>query len=139
MCRRRVGVHVGVVCEKHDEKCVICDAVGQQKVKVRICDECAVSGNCSLAYVGSSEGGVVREGTSNDTTTTSGNTTTTIASSTVLDTAKCIVCSANNAKHPAYYCANCVLLERDRDGCPRVFSTAQHKRDAHYKHTMRLV
>eukprot|EP01013_Petalomonas_cantuscygni_P042458 TRINITY_DN7653_c0_g1_i1.p1 TRINITY_DN7653_c0_g1~~TRINITY_DN7653_c0_g1_i1.p1 ORF type:complete len:119 (+),score=2.78 TRINITY_DN7653_c0_g1_i1:159-515(+) len=32
----------------------------------------------------------------------------------------CIVCDYHDAATPGAFCARCCMLERDRDGCPRV-------------------
>lgn len=44
---------------------------------------------------------------------------------------RCVICS-NRASNPAYYCHQCVLLERDRDGCPKVKNLSIQKRDYHH-------
>lgn len=45
---------------------------------------------------------------------------------------RCIVC-AGPATHKAYYCHECVLLGRDRDGCPRVVNVAINRNDRTYE------
>ena len=40
MCRKIPGVGFGLLCEKCDGKCVICDSYVRPYVKVKICDEC---------------------------------------------------------------------------------------------------
>jgi PHD finger-like domain-containing protein 5A len=49
----------------------------------------------------------------------------------------CIICG-NGAKpgemmHEAYYCSECCLLERDRDGCPKVTNVGGLKSDNFYQ------
>jgi PHD finger-like domain-containing protein 5A len=41
---------------------------------------------------------------------------------------RCIICGGNG-KHEAFYCAECVMLERDRDGCPRVKNISTQRQD----------
>jgi hypothetical protein len=45
---------------------------------------------------------------------------------------RCILCQNPRGRSPAYYCHECVLLERDRDGCPRVKNVSTQKRDIHH-------
>ena len=33
----------------------------------------------------------------------------------------------------AYYCVECVRLERDRDGCPRVINLGSSRKGRHYE------
>jgi len=33
----------------------------------------------------------------------------------------------------AYYCAECVRLERDRDGCPRVINLGSSRKAGHFE------
>jgi PHD finger-like domain-containing protein 5A len=44
---------------------------------------------------------------------------------------KCILCSAK-AENDAYYCRECVMLEKDRDGCPKVVNLGTAKKDKHH-------
>ena len=46
------------------------------------------------------------------------------------DDARCIVCNKTPAVEKAFYCRACVLLEKDRDGCPRVLNQSRHQRMA---------
>jgi PHD finger-like domain-containing protein 5A len=43
---------------------------------------------------------------------------------------QCIVCGRTPAPEKATYCRACVLLEKDRDGCPRVENQSRHQRMA---------
>ena len=45
--------------------------------------------------------------------------------------ARCLICGGRGA-HEAFYCRSCVLLEKDRDGCPRITNTSARRRDVHY-------
>ena len=44
---------------------------------------------------------------------------------------KCILCSSNAASD-AFYCADCVELEEDRDGCPRAINLGTHRAALHF-------
>jgi PHD finger-like domain-containing protein 5A len=47
--------------------------------------------------------------------------------------ARCIVCGRPKATEVAYYCKYCVLLEKDRDGCPKITSmTNQMRMKSHH-------
>jgi PHD finger-like domain-containing protein 5A len=35
---------------------------------------------------------------------------------------RCIKCLSRNITRTAYYCRECVSLEKDRDGCPRIIN-----------------
>uniref|UniRef100_A0A7S0ZGS6 PHD finger-like domain-containing protein 5A n=1 Tax=Timspurckia oligopyrenoides TaxID=708627 RepID=A0A7S0ZGS6_9RHOD len=41
---------------------------------------------------------------------------------------KCIVCG-NKGYADAYYCRECTILEKDRDGCPKVINVGTAKTD----------
>ena len=43
----------------------------------------------------------------------------------------CILCQ-QKASGDAYYCSDCVELEYDRDGCPRVTSPSSHRVAKHF-------
>ena len=45
---------------------------------------------------------------------------------------KCIVCGAPGVAD-AYYCKECVLLEKDRDGCPKVINIGSSKTDKYFE------
>jgi PHD finger-like domain-containing protein 5A len=44
----------------------------------------------------------------------------------------CIICGGRGVSD-AYYCAECVRLERDRDGCPRVINLGSSRKGQHYE------
>lgn len=48
----------------------------------------------------------------------------------------CIICGngakAGDSMYEAYYCTQCCLLERDRDGCPRVVNVGDTRSDNFY-------
>lgn len=41
---------------------------------------------------------------------------------------KCVMCGSHKTSEQAYYCQYCVALEKDRDGCPRVFNLSRQQR-----------
>lgn len=45
---------------------------------------------------------------------------------------KCIVCG-NDGVADAYYCNQCTILEKDRDGCPKVVNVGTAKIDLVYE------
>ncbi|KAG7532273.1 hypothetical protein FFLO_03668 [Filobasidium floriforme] len=45
---------------------------------------------------------------------------------------RCIVCGSHGISN-AYYCTECVTLERDRDGCPKIVNLGASRTDAHYE------
>ena len=44
---------------------------------------------------------------------------------------KCVVCGSNGVSD-AMYCRECVLLEKDRDGCPKVINVGSQATDNFY-------
>lgn len=49
-----------------------------------------------------------------------------------LSKGKCIVC-ANPGVADAFYCVECTVLEKDRDGCPKVVNVGTAKIDLIYE------
>lgn len=45
---------------------------------------------------------------------------------------RCIVCGSI-ASCPAYFCAECTRLEKDRDGCPNILNLGSSRIDTHYE------
>jgi len=45
---------------------------------------------------------------------------------------KCIICGSNGISD-AYYCAECVRLEKDRDGCPKIVNLGASRTDLFYE------
>jgi PHD finger-like domain-containing protein 5A len=48
------------------------------------------------------------------------------------DAARCVICNHAGAANDAYYCRECVQLEKDRDGCPKVKNLSMQKRARHH-------
>ncbi|MES1916605.1 MAG: hypothetical protein MHM6MM_008414 [Cercozoa sp. M6MM] len=44
---------------------------------------------------------------------------------------RCIICGGTG-ESDAYYCYECVLLEKDRDGCPRIVNLGTSRKDHFY-------
>jgi PHD finger-like domain-containing protein 5A len=44
---------------------------------------------------------------------------------------KCIICNGRGVSD-AYYCKECVLQQRDRDGCPKIVNIGSAFKDMHY-------
>lgn len=45
MCRKQPGVNVGRLCERCEDKCVLCDSYVNASTLVRICDDCNYGNN----------------------------------------------------------------------------------------------
>lgn len=45
---------------------------------------------------------------------------------------KCIICG-NLGISDAYYCYECTLLEKDRDGCPRIINLGSSRSDLYFE------
>ena len=45
---------------------------------------------------------------------------------------KCVICG-RKGESDAYYCEECVQMEKDRDGCPRVTNVGASKTDLFYE------
>ncbi|CAM9010737.1 hypothetical protein WICANDRAFT_29953 [Wickerhamomyces anomalus NRRL Y-366-8] len=45
---------------------------------------------------------------------------------------KCVVCGGNGVSD-AYYCYECVVLEKSRDGCPKILNVGSSRMDIFYE------
>ena len=45
---------------------------------------------------------------------------------------RCIVCNSKGVTD-AYYCYKCCLLEKDRDGCPKIINVGTSRADRYYE------
>ncbi|CAG8584506.1 11395_t:CDS:2 [Cetraspora pellucida] len=45
---------------------------------------------------------------------------------------RCVICGAPGVSD-AYYCKECVLQEKDRDGCPKIVNLGSSKTDLFYE------
>lgn len=55
MCMKQPGTHIGLLCEKCDGKCPICDSQVNPKARVRICESCSFGKDrksCIICNVG---------------------------------------------------------------------------------------
>ena len=104
MCRKPSGVLIGYACDEHALRCIICAGTSRLVRPVKVCDECA------------------------------SRTTTATAHDPDRPSRRCIVCELGirslDEPQPAMYCEYCVLLERDRDGCPKMVGTSQQVKDS---------
>lgn len=46
---------------------------------------------------------------------------------------KCVICSGEGVAD-AYYCRACTMLEKDRDGCPKIINAGTSRVDQFYEH-----
>ena len=104
LCRKLPGTFLAKLCNNCEGRCVICDSYVRPAALVKLCQECAAA---SLAGLATS-------------TTGTGN-------------PRCLICNYPDAEHQAYYCHECVLMEKDRDGCPRVVNIGAAKLDFLYE------
>lgn len=44
---------------------------------------------------------------------------------------RCIICNGEGV-NKAYYCQRCCLLEKDRDGCPRIINIGVSRKDRYH-------
>ncbi|KAI3643236.1 hypothetical protein MP228_010515 [Amoeboaphelidium protococcarum] len=108
LCRKQTGISVGRLCARCEGKCVMCDSYVRAHTPVRICDECNFMQQQQ------------RE------------TSTSIASDQSSSGGKCIICNGRGVSD-AYYCRSCVMLQRDRDGCPKVVNISTSYKDYFYE------
>lgn len=105
MCMKQPGRHVGRLCEKCEDRCPICDSFVRPTTLVKICEECAFQ-------TASDQPNQQQDGSA-----TSG---------------KCIMCGGPGVSD-AYYCYECTMLERDRDGCPKIINVGSSRSDLWYE------
>lgn len=112
LCRKQPGIAVGRLCEKCDGKCPVCDSTVGSTTLVHICDECSFGSNRATSGVA--------------------NTASLLSGTTVTTSGKCVICNGPGVAD-AYYCRQCTLLERDRDGCPRIVNLSSARLDMIYE------
>lgn len=86
VCMNQPGTNIGLVCEKCDGRCPICDSFVNPANLVHICDTCAYGKGAT----------------------------------------SCIMCGSRGTSE-AHYCQECCLLERDRDGCPKILNVGSNQ------------
>ena len=126
---------IGRLCEKCDGKwCVcsvnglnvsdpcscspVCDSYVRPETLVKICDECnfgTIGGRCIIC---SSPGAY---------------TDLLLLSSVMFLTSKLLFWRCSTGISDAYYCAGCTLLEKDRDGCPKIVNLGASRTDLFYE------
>jgi PHD finger-like domain-containing protein 5A len=56
MCRKQAGVSLGILCERCDGKCVICDSYVRPHTLAHLCDECSFGNAVTRCVVCSAPG-----------------------------------------------------------------------------------
>jgi hypothetical protein len=51
---------------------------------------------------------------------------------TILITGRCVICGGAGISD-AYYCKECTIQEKDRDGCPKIVNLGSSKTDLFYE------
>lgn len=103
---------IGRLCEKCDGKCVICDSYVRPCTLVRICDECnygSFQGRCVIC--GGGKENYIQQKHHNSTE----------------------FCFFAAGVSDAYYCKECTIQEKDRDGCPKIVNLGSSKTDLFYE------
>jgi PHD finger-like domain-containing protein 5A len=115
MCRKVAGASTGYVCAAHEGRCVICDAFSDASKPVKICDDCGFQRKSLHSQVAAADAAAaaVAEDANNK--------------HVAISHRRCIVCNRDGATDIAFYCRSCVLLEKDRDGCPVVLNLGGHQ------------
>lgn len=133
MCRKQPGIVVGKLCQRCEGKCVVCDSLVSQTTEARICDECNYGTFQVRSFVFNFEkdaaavrhhcGETSREGTDIGFM---------LSFLQPLAKGKCIVCGGAGVS-AAFYCYECTVLEKDRDGCPKIVNVGTAKIDLVYE------
>lgn len=118
LCRKLIGVSTGFVCDAHEGRCVICDAFTEMAKPAKICDDCGFQRKSLHSQMPLSNSAAAANTSNGD--DKPGN-------SQLSQQQRCIVCNRDRASDVAYYCRSCVLLEKDRDGCPVVLNLSGHQ------------
>ncbi|OBS68820.1 hypothetical protein A6R68_02610 [Neotoma lepida] len=140
-CRKQAGVG--------DGKCVICDSYVRPCTLVRICDECnygSYQGRCVICGgPGVSDAYYCKECTIQEKDVSDGKCV--ICDSYVRPCTlvricdecnygsyqgRCVICGGPGVSD-AYYCKECTIQEKDRDGCPKIVNLGSSKTDLFYE------
>lgn len=118
MCLRKPGTHIGYLCDKCDGRCPICDS---HNIKMNIHSSFSSSYNNNNSYGNS----VPFQGTLR---------VVRICDNCSFGKSKqsCIICNNPVATHKAYYCLECIKLEKNKDGCPKILNIGSNKIDKHF-------
>mmetsp|Transcript_9350 Transcript_9350/g.19133 ORF Transcript_9350/g.19133 Transcript_9350/m.19133 type:complete len:112 (-) Transcript_9350:230-565(-) len=46
---------------------------------------------------------------------------------------RCVICGSGAGVSDAYYCKECTILEKDREGCPKIINLGSAKTDLFYE------
>lgn len=117
MCRKQPGIAIGRLCEKCDGRCVVCDSYVRPCTLVRICDgmlsTVPLHTMCQLIFI-----------------------TLSLCLSTECNygsyQGRCVICGGSGVAD-AYYCKECTIQEKDRDGCPKIVNLGSAKTDLFYE------
>ena len=106
---------IGRLCEKCDGRCVICDSYVRPCTLVRICDECNY-GSYQGRWVN-----LIRVSFK------------IFLRFFILEIyLRCVICGGPGISD-AYYCKECTVQEKDRDGCPKIVNLGSSKTDLFYE------
>ncbi|KAK6046079.1 PHF5-like protein, partial [Cooperia oncophora] len=91
-----------------DGRCVICDSYVRPCSLVRICDECNYGSyqSCGQPFC--------------------------CTMFTLPFEGRCVICGGPGVSE-AYYCKECTIMEKDRDGCPKIVNLGSAKTDLFYE------
>lgn len=111
MCLKQPGTHIGYLCDKCDGRCPICDSHNIKMNSYNISNS-PVSFQPALKAVR-------------------------ICDSCSFGKSKqsCIICNNPVATHKAYYCLECIKLEKNKDGCPKILNIGSNKIDRHFENS----
>lgn len=156
LCRQRTGMIIGKLCDACEGRCPICDSRSNPSKAVKICDSCAGAERFAVLENTSSSSTSTKtsdnNNNNNDTSFSSSsilqqdhpafdnpqlvqtsvsrvlgrNLTQYVGQSNAAAQSRCVICSGIG-KHVAYFCRACCLLEKDRDGCPKVKTVGARK------------
>ncbi len=135
LCRQRTGIVTGKLCDACEGRCPICDSRSNPSRPVKICDSCAGVERFAIFDQNTNNNGEDGGATANSSSLSSNNAVQTKNQylGTYQSQARCIICTTGVGKHIAYYCRACTLLEKDRDGCPKVKFIGHTKQMSHLR------
>lgn len=113
-CMKQPGTSFAQVCPLCDGRCPICDSYVKPTARVRTCQDCSLFDKCILCNAKLASGGGINNGG---------------------------VTSSSTGGLPGsavYYCLECVLQEKDREGCPRILNVGGLKADMVFNKKVQL-
>jgi len=129
---------IGRLCEKCDGKCVICDSYVKPQQLVRICDECNYGSSQASAPPPADGGPCARPRVRVPrppprARAARGRRAMTFRSPPASESqGRCVICGGLGVSD-AYYCKECVMTEKDRDGCPKIINLGAARMDQFYE------